>query len=805
MPDAHNVFISYARKDGSAYAARLYDDLTAHGIATWRDTRDLDPYTDFTGEIEEAIERATHVAVIVTSDVKRRDSFVRREIAFALEEKKPIIPLMFPNGRCPINIVNHTRLYFGHWDVGFTALLERLKRGTEEVTPETVRELELVYLQAIGQRYDHWRDLYTDMPATVPIEKPRVKVKAGAAVSYLDMAHDIFRDIESAFADDRAKTVTVQNFDELREGIREHRRVALIGDPGAGKTTTLERLAYELAAAVAEDESAPLPLFVRLGGYDGGDFAQFLAASFGGLRLNDYLPGRVFLLLDGLNEMPSEHVPLVESWLRAHPDTPAIITCRKLDYVGHKLPLQRIDVSPLDVKRIRLFIGNYLEDDDCDHIFWSLSGEKTRTSWMWLKQVNPGTTFNDFWFGKTKNANSWKIEKFHLKAVQDALREQGELPGMLGVVSNPFLLFVTIQIFVRNGEPPTNRGQLFDQFVTLLMAQRGSPAAKTRPPWIDEDVQRKALAVLAYRMQLEHTGTSVEVDWACEVIRMVLPDVDAEHILYLAASASIIEQNKTVRFVHQLLQEYFAAYEMREDLYRGTGATKYWPSDEWWLQTGWEETALLLVGMEGDATKVVRWLTPVQPTLAYRCATESGAQCTEDTLQMLYEPELPSIPKYQDGDELDCWRANLPRIAPLARSKWGRLMELRGDERKGVGLQENGLPDIDWVEIPAGEFIYQSDKRINLDTFNMARYPVTYIQFQAFLDASDGYANEEWWVGFREFKTKTGIQTFTVANFPVGVKKSIHTLFLLRRLVDNRDAGRLAPDDQQCGFDTPPH
>src|SRR5690349_20726148 len=133
-----NVFISYARKDGSDEAEQLYDDLQRHGIAAWRDTKNLDPYADFGGEIEQAITNASHVAVCITPDIRRVDSFVRREIAFALEEKKPIIPLMFPGGRVPITIINHTRLDFSDWAIGFAALLERLKHfGIEELTPET--------------------------------------------------------------------------------------------------------------------------------------------------------------------------------------------------------------------------------------------------------------------------------------------------------------------------------------------------------------------------------------------------------------------------------------------------------------------------------------------------------------------------------------------------------------------------------------------------------------------------------------------------------------------------------------------
>lgn len=54
------------------------------------------------------------------------------------------------------------------------------------------------------------------------------------------------------------------------------------------------------------------------------------------------------------------------------------------------------------------------------------------------------------------------------------------------------------------------------------------------------------------------------------------------------------------------------------------------------------------------------------------------------------------------------------------------------------------VPDIDWVEIPRGEFVYQEGERRELPTFFMARYPVTNVQYQTFIDAG-GYGDERWW------------------------------------------------------------
>lgn len=772
------VFISYARKDGGDYCERLYTSLSNAGMDVWRDNN-LDRTKDFTGEIDQALDRATHVAVIVTEDIYRSDSFVRLELMAAVVKQKPIIPLMFPGGRRPITIINHTYIAFKDWDKGFAELLQQIQHGKPTtLAPSTKRELELAYLEQIGQQYDHWRDLYTDLSASARIEEAKVKLKSGAAAKYLAMQHDIYKDISHDPEDDRSKIISVEDFDELREGIWKYKRVALIGDPGAGKTTTLERLAYELATEAAEsrlddvaDDTKPtfLPLFVRLGAYDGGDFISFLASYFGGLPLADYLPGQVFLLLDGLNETPAEHIPQIQRWIENHPKVSLILTCRKLDYVGHKLPLQRIDVAPLDVRRIRLFIGNYLEDDDREQLFWALSGADCAASWHWLRKERSETTFDEFWFDTEKlPGNDWEPERRNLITIREQLREKGKLPGMLGVVRNPFLLFVVIQIYARLGEPPRNQGELFRDFVKLLMEHRGKPAAVTRPPWIEETIQHEALTALAYRMQWEKMPTSVPTEWARKVIQEALPREDADHLLYLAASASIIEQGKTVRFVHQLLQEYFAAFELREDIRRGVPASKYWPHDDWWEQTGWEETILLLAGMEGDASRLVEWLTPVQPTLAYRCATESGATCEDEmVMQRLYNPAIPPIPQYPDIDQ---WRKTLPRISPLARNRWGKILAQHGDTRKGVGVNPKGLPDVDLVEIPAGEFIYQNGEKIDLSTFHISRYPITYAQFQTFLDAVDGYGSTEynWFEDLAADKSDRQMrdQNFKHANHP---------------------------------------
>ncbi len=54
------------------------------------------------------------------------------------------------------------------------------------------------------------------------------------------------------------------------------------------------------------------------------------------------------------------------------------------------------------------------------------------------------------------------------------------------------------------------------------------------------------------------------------------------------------------------------------------------------------------------------------------------------------------------------------------------------------------LPDIDWVTIAGGDFVYQQRERRRLPAFRIARYPVTNLQYQTFTDAG-GYRDDRWW------------------------------------------------------------
>lgn len=69
-----------------------------------------------------------------------------------------------------------------------------------------------------------------------------------------------------------------KDYDDILQAFAQVRRAALLGRPGAGKTTTLRKLAADLAQRALGDPAAPLPLLVSLGDWTGAEpFEAFLA------------------------------------------------------------------------------------------------------------------------------------------------------------------------------------------------------------------------------------------------------------------------------------------------------------------------------------------------------------------------------------------------------------------------------------------------------------------------------------------------------------------------------------------------
>ncbi len=502
--------------------------------------------------------------------------------------------------------------------------------------------------------------------------------------------------------------------DDLRDAAEKFPCTILLGDPGSGKSTAIEALAFEYAG---RPDWLPVPL--RLGEFVGGmSVEDFIKRTLGGSQqaghwgvppvaanLTAYLEaGQLLLLFDALNEMPQEHYrercqvlrAFIEKWSAR--GNRFVVTCRRLDYEGQLSGLQRVEVQSLSDAQIQQFLQNELPEQ------WQA---------LWQALVR-----------------------------DDAHR-------LMEMARNPYLLTVMIDVFDEDGELRPNRADLMRRCIEIMLEW-----AKAECPldeWLDTDLQIEALAVMAYEMQARSGfGTEVKTDQVKAVMpRQVQPDpgwppedAPSERVLRLANSAKIIEMpadRMTVRFRHQLLQEYFAARCMlKKDpvtllpCWRVPRLEAEMPS---WRRpannyeplppptpTGWEETTILAAAMIPESSgPFLRTLLNVNPVLAARCLLQPGRK----DAQMGHAVVAELLAMIADAD-----------VALRVRIAAGFVLGQLGDPRLG-----------EMVNIPAGKFLMgegREQHEVALPGYRIGKFPVSNAEYRRFVDAG-GYDDRAWW------------------------------------------------------------
>jgi DNA polymerase III delta prime subunit len=312
-------------------------------------------------------------------------------------------------------------------------------------------------------------------------------------------------------------------------GEREH--LLLAGKPGSGKSTTLRRLCVEMAETALGDNLQPIPVFVQLKGDK--QIVKLIQAEFRRAKLkvtdeqiDDWLlEDKLVLLLDGVNEIPSEELRReLQDFRENNLSTPTIFTTRDLT-VGGSLGIdKRLEMRPLTDSQMREFVHKYLPEH----------GDKL------------------------------------LGQLRDRLRE---------IAETPLLLKMLCEVFEpQTGRIPQNKAELFElfdrkyqrhkegvaisadfrrfqseilQYLAFTMLQ--GDAEKPTEAWLTLSRSRAEGIIEAW---LKHRG---ETDPASKA-KEWLEDLVDHHLLQVAADPQQIE------FHHQLFQEYYAARHLRSML-----------------------------------------------------------------------------------------------------------------------------------------------------------------------------------------------------------------------------------------------
>ncbi len=673
--------------------------------------------------------------------------------------------------------------------------IARLVANIEAREPSP-RKVEIGYLEWLREQYLLNMAQYTPLAlrAQVPAVAPAAEARLRPVIASPALA--LLRAGVGEVAEP-ARQAEPETFEDIGDalgavarplpGAARRRHAVLLGEPGAGKSTTLLKLADGLIDAAIADSAAPLPLYVRLGRWtDDRPLERFMADELGPLggHLSSLLASlRGVLLLDGLNEMPAalrgeKAKAIRDALLEGHPERMAVVTCRTLDYGALDLGVDRIEIREMDPPRIKAFIDNHLAPAGRDgaDLFWTLAGGEAVYD-AWLAWQRAGATLEQFW--TAADVPTADPDVFHEttgnqdKAWRDAVHGQRSL---MALASNPFMLTMLIAVYLDTGRVPENRGDLMRRFVRVLLAREGllERVSDTEwgPPTPEGHGVLAALGDLAWAMQ----ARQVEV---VEDERGAMPEAPIDTVAHLlsaeqrhrAASASLLVVGEYVRFVHHLLHEHFVALRMRERLPAPIGdgtlaAAELWPPERWWERTGWEEAAIQLAGLYADdCSPVLRWVAAANPEVAAQCVLRGGARVADATLEALRDAWIPRLTD-TGGDPMPEARAAVGRALGMLT-----LNDLPLDNRPGVSVVWDSrtgrrIPDIAWVEVPEGPFIFQNGEQLWLPAFSIARYPVTCAQFQAFVDDPGGYADDRWWEGLAERPAAPAEAAWPIANHP---------------------------------------
>jgi hypothetical protein len=370
--------------------------------------------------------------------------------------------------------------------------------------------------------------------------------------------------------------------------------VVVLGDPGSGKTVSLQQVTRRLIERELAAARPPrIPIYVRL-----GDFTDPLPCDREGLgrvalafverRLRavgpaaqgiaDALPRyldsrRVVFLLDGMDEM--QRVDYGErfdalSELRRHVGCRLLFACRKLDF-RPSFPFRRCEIQPFGVAQIRAYLVTVL--------------------------------------GKAKGRT----------AAAEILAPENDV---LELASNPFFLKLLTHFRTTMERLPRNRAELLlvHEKTVFESAERQGGLPRARMDCGDREARRvvfrAVLARLAYLIISGRRGVTIPTEdvlrdfrpahcspaeeslagYSGDLIRAVLDVAERERVISRITDSPVegAEPAEILRFHHHRLQEYYAATYLHE----------FRPEVDWrqhWDDIWWQETLVMLAGIAEES------------------------------------------------------------------------------------------------------------------------------------------------------------------------------------------------------------
>ena len=359
----------------------------------------------------------------------------------------------------------------------------------------------------------------------------------------------------------------------VEELLQRQNQWAILGDPGAGKTTVLKHLAYVYAKKLLDGEKTlvPVPVVLRFfGAYleknrnlDPKEalFAYIASQGLAELAIPEkeipettkalkeaFQEGNCLLLLDGLDE---QHTPAlkqrstaaIELFLKEHEATRCVVTSRIVGYDEARLQgdFAQATLEPFTLEQRNDFFSR----------------------WHKAVEVNDQGADDDY---TTQRAQ---------ERTETLISQLDAIPGAAQLASNPLLCTIISLVYHQTASLPPTRAELYkfcvDTFIFNWETQKRKDRERTSTDLNSTETQQ-ALEIIALHIMEECPENRIAgdelkklvADWLVEEegVHQTDAEAKAERLLFLirkVAGLLVDKGNNEHGFFHLTFQEYLAA------------------------------------------------------------------------------------------------------------------------------------------------------------------------------------------------------------------------------------------------------
>ncbi|MBN2001199.1 SUMF1/EgtB/PvdO family nonheme iron enzyme, partial [candidate division KSB1 bacterium] len=483
------------------------------------------------------------------------------------------------------------------------------------------------------------------------------------------------------------------------------------------------------------------------------------------------------LLLDGVDEVPEArrcrvHLKkMVEQFRKDFPDCRILVTSRPYAYQDPEAHLTGFEIRTLadfSSEQIQMFINRW----------YTSLGQKDRTL-------------------GTVTAQRYATQ------LQKAVRNN---PRLAELAPRPLLLtlMASLHRWREGGSLPEKRQELYEAGVNLLLElwqkpkllfdAQGNFTETQYDVWnelgISSEGLRNALNKIAYEAHCLGSPKEGTSDIRVRELVGILYDqsdkaktgtdreVGYSRIIdYITERTGLLierEQRSIYTFPHRTFQEYLAASYLADTDFPFILAERLKEDEERWREVSLLAAAKAVSGSKSSIWNLVNEFCKQEYHNDKQFKKHDWYAALYAALALVETEQHKNVPERQQisMNRLKNWLKALVEESGLPvpdRAQAGRLLSLIGDIRKGVGVTAEGIPDIAWCQVPAGSFVmgtreediskllqeYQGEKEWYeretpqlqplLSAYLVSRYPVTQVQFRAFMH-DGGYGKSDYWI-----------------------------------------------------------